>query len=251
MSLVEVTVAVVIVGVMCVAALRAVSMGRKLQKTTSDRARGEQLAIDLTNEILAQNYQTAIFGLESGKSNANRSQFTDVDDYNGWTESPAQDRSGNALAGTTGFTRSVTVQWADPTTWAATSTANTGLKLITVTVTYNGAKMATITAYRSIAWSDTIPTPTDTTYNHPPVAVATSNKTSGNHPLAVTLSASSSTDPDGDTLNYVWKFGDGTANVSGVSATHTYTTTGTYVPTVTVYDGNGGISTASVQITVN
>jgi PKD repeat protein len=55
----------------------------------------------------------------------------------------------------------------------------------------------------------------------------------------------SATDPDGDALTYTWNFGDG-SNGTGPSVTHTYSTPGNYMVTVTVSDG-----VASVPGTVN
>jgi prepilin-type N-terminal cleavage/methylation domain-containing protein len=253
MTMVEVTISSVIVAVLFVAALRTVAAARQGQKILSDRARAEQLAVDLVNEILAQSYMTTdavdVFGLEPGKSGANRSQFTDVDDYNNWSESPLQDRNGNALSGTTGWTRSASVAWADATTWAPTAQANTGLKLITVTVSRKGAKLTTLKAYRSVAWVDTIPTPTDATSNHTPTAAVTASRTTNRTTLTTTLDASTSSDPDGDALSYVWNFGDGTSG-NGVSVTHTYNVIGTYNATVTIYDGHGGAASAAVVLSV-
>lgn len=253
LTIIEATIATVIVAVMLLVAVRTVGSARKGQKILSDRSRGEQAAIELMNEILTQNYMALedadVFGLEAGKSNANRSQFTDVDDYNGWSESPLQDRSGNALSGTTGWKRTVTVSWADPATWASTAQTNTGLKLITVTVSRQGATLATVKAYRSIAWADTVPTPTDATSNHAPTPVLTASRTSNRTSLSTTLDASTSTDPDGDSLSYVWKFGDGTT-ASGPTFTHVYSTIGTYTATLTIYDGRGGAASTSVVLSV-
>ena len=65
----------------------------------------------------------------------------------------------------------------------------------------------------------------------------------------VAFSASGSSDPDGDPLQYAWTFGDG-ATGSGVSPTHTYATPGTFTATVTVSDGRGGTHSASAQVVV-
>jgi PKD repeat protein len=66
----------------------------------------------------------------------------------------------------------------------------------------------------------------------------------------VQFSAAGSSDPDGDTLSYDWNFGDGTAHVVGVAATHSYTATGTYTATLTVSDGRGGSDSAQMRIDV-
>ena len=60
----------------------------------------------------------------------------------------------------------------------------------------------------------------------------------------------SATDANGDTLTYVWTFGDGT-NATGATASHTYGAPGTYTATVTANDNHGGMVTSSVTITVN
>ena len=85
--------------------------------------------------------------------------------------------------------------------------------------------------------------------NKPPVAVTTSNVTSGKAPLTVNFSAASSYDPDGHIISYSWNFGDG-GSAAGVYASHTYTTTGTYTAILTVTDDAGDTDTARVEITV-
>lgn len=253
-TLVEAAISVVLVGVLLAGALQTVGMSRKGQKIISDRARGQQLALDLMNEILTQDYSatgaTKVFGIEIGKLSTNRSQFSDVDDYNGWTESPPEDKNGNKVSGMTGWRRTVSVEWADPVSWAPTSQADTGLKLITVTTTNRpaGGPVATVKAYRSVAWVDTIPAANDIT-NHTPSAALSANRTSATGTLVATLDASGSTDRDNDTLSYSWNFGDGTTG-SGATVTHTYSVVGTYTATLTAYDGRGGVSSATVVLTV-
>jgi PKD repeat protein len=70
----------------------------------------------------------------------------------------------------------------------------------------------------------------------------------------VTFDASSSTAPNGATIvSYSWNFGDSSALVNGSSstATHTYTTPGTYTITLTVTDSTGRQSdpaTRTIQV---
>ena len=76
------------------------------------------------------------------------------------------------------------------------------------------------------------------TNNHSPVAHILADQTYGDAPLTVNFDASESTDEDGDTLSYTWNFGDGSPNIDGITAQHTFTIEGTYIVTVTANDGN-------------
>ncbi len=80
------------------------------------------------------------------------------------------------------------------------------------------------------------------TGNHPPVAAFTITPSASN-PASVALDASGSSDPDaGETLTYLWVFGDGNTG-NGVQTTHTYAKAGTFSITLTVQD-NFGASTS-------
>ncbi len=87
------------------------------------------------------------------------------------------------------------------------------------------------------------------TDNRPPVAVASADRTVGAVPLGVGFSASESADPDGDSLSYVWDFGDGSAPASGASVSHSFTRGGVRAVSLTVTDSRGASSTAVVTIT--
>ena len=87
--------------------------------------------------------------------------------------------------------------------------------------------------------------------NQAPTAVASANPTSGDAPLAVSFDGTGSSDPDSDPLTYSWDWDDGTADGSGATPNHTFTSEGTYNVVLTVDDGNGGQDTDGVTITVN
>jgi PKD repeat protein len=59
----------------------------------------------------------------------------------------------------------------------------------------------------------------------------------------------SATDPGTDTLTYYWTFGDSTG-AANPAVTHSYGVLGTYTVTLTVEDNDGGVGTASVDLTV-
>lgn len=83
----------------------------------------------------------------------------------------------------------------------------------------------------------------------PRISAVNPSPTSPNEGVAMTITAVAS-DPAGDTLTYVWTWGDGTPNGSGVSPSHTYADNGAHTITLTVNDGFGGSSVATVPITV-
>jgi glucose/arabinose dehydrogenase/PKD repeat protein len=83
--------------------------------------------------------------------------------------------------------------------------------------------------------------------NRAPTAAFTRTPAFGDAPLAVTFDGSGSSDPDaGDTLTYVWTFGDGSATAETTTATtsHTYTANGAYTASLRVRDRQGALSAA-------
>ncbi|MEO3741901.1 PQQ-dependent sugar dehydrogenase [Plantactinospora sp. B5E13] len=88
--------------------------------------------------------------------------------------------------------------------------------------------------------------------NQIPHAAVDATPTSGNAPLTVSFDAVGSSDPDpGDILEYQWDFtGDGTVDATGLTASHRYTSIGTYTARLRVVDIGGLSDTATVQIRV-
>ncbi|MGW6743166.1 carbohydrate-binding protein [Streptomyces sp. NPDC055025] len=84
--------------------------------------------------------------------------------------------------------------------------------------------------------------------NRNPIAAAAADKTSGPTPLTVAFSSAGSSDPEGKALTYSWNFGDGGTSTAA-NPSHTYTTTGTFRPTLTVRDPEGLTGTASLVVT--
>ncbi len=84
-----------------------------------------------------------------------------------------------------------------------------------------------------------------------PIASLSLSATSGPAPLTITASSASSSDPDGSITLVKIDFGDGTVNSGGAgfSASHTYSSRGTYTVTLTVTDNAGVFS--STQRAVN
>lgn len=70
-------------------------------------------------------------------------------------------------------------------------------------------------------------------------------------PASITASTAASSDVDGTVVASTINFGDGTAPVSGSSASHTYSTAGTYTITGTVTDNLGATASKSAAIVVS
>jgi hypothetical protein len=85
--------------------------------------------------------------------------------------------------------------------------------------------------------------------NRPPYAYFVYWPDEGYAPLAVAFDASSSSDPDGQSLTYRWEFGDG-YTAHGVTVTHTYSSAGTYTARLYVGDTMGETSSAWAQVEV-
>jgi large repetitive protein len=89
---------------------------------------------------------------------------------------------------------------------------------------------------------------TEPTNNAPPVPVI-------NPPSCVKLvcniSGVGSADPNtGDTITYLWNFGDGTPNATASAMTHTFPAAGTFTVTLTVTDGWGKANSVTRDVTV-
>jgi MSHA pilin protein MshD len=164
-SLVEAALSTVIVGVMMVAALQAAAAARAHAQRGADRGRAALLARDLMAEILQQHYEDPAyprgsFGRSAGESaTGNRSLFDDVDDYDGWTESPPRDRNGNVIGDAPDWRRSVTVRWVSRSDLSTVSASDTRLKRIEVTVSRSGLVLARLTALRSGSGVTMLPLP--------------------------------------------------------------------------------------------
>ena len=138
-TLTEVVMATLIMGVILVGALSVVSSSLRTRMAASRRNDGARLTEQLLAEVMAMPYKDPQgagtgTGPETGESTTTRADFDDVDDYNGWNESDVQDKDGNTIEGFDGWSRSVE-------TWRAERLggnpwfSDTGLKRIRVRAT--------------------------------------------------------------------------------------------------------------------
>lgn len=158
-SLVEVVVSVLVMGVMFVAALNTVGAARSGEYRLAEREQALLLAQALVAEIMQQAYADPTagygsWGIGSDELTGNRSLFEDVDDYDDWQASPPQNKDGTAIAWASDFGRAVDVAWVTPGNLSQTSSSETGIKRIVVTVTRGGRTLVSLTAYRTEAWRD-------------------------------------------------------------------------------------------------
>lgn len=152
-SLLEVVLATLLVGIVLVSSLSAVNGILKSRIVLSEDGTAEQLAQQLLAEIVEQPYEdpdgSFLFGVELLEGSFTRANFDDVDDYHLWNASPPEDRAGTALTNMQGWRRQVTVEWVDPRNPDTTILTNQGIKRITVTVSYGSNVKSKLMALRS------------------------------------------------------------------------------------------------------
>ncbi|MFO0860269.1 MAG: hypothetical protein U0570_06920 [Phycisphaerales bacterium] len=152
-TLIECAGASIILGLMLVAGLRAAAGAGASQAASARALSGTLLAESLLNEVLAKSYEeapgTASLGLDAGELATDKTTFDDVDDYNGWTESPPKAFDGSALPSMTNWSRSVAVLRVSTSSPDSSSASETGLKRIEVTVKYGGKVVCKLTGLRA------------------------------------------------------------------------------------------------------
>ncbi len=117
------------------------------------------------------------------------------------------------------------------------------------------AKGAIISATMTDAAGNTSEFGLDFAEDNPPSAVeiakiGATTATTFNAGQSITFDASGSVSPDAYPLTYSWDFGDHTV-ATGVTATHAFAYDGTYVVTLTVNDGHGGIESTTEALTID
>lgn len=153
LSMIEAVISIAIVGVMMVAALNTVAASKLGQRKTGHRGKGALLAQQLMSEILRQSYEepddTPEFGRESSESGGDRADYDDVDDYDGWTSSPPEDKDGTEIPDLNGWQRSVEVDWVALNDLNTPIGVDQSIKRIIVTVSRDGVPLASLTTVRT------------------------------------------------------------------------------------------------------
>ena len=108
----------------------------------------------------------------------------------------------------------------------------------------------TVTDDNSISDSDTAKvTVSSGGGNHSPTACFAYNPPNPNVGQTISFDASCSFDPDNDPLDYSWSFGDGYSG-SGITISHSYSSSGIYQITLIVDDGQGGTNSTSQIVNI-
>ncbi|MFB4354656.1 PKD domain-containing protein [Microbacterium sp. LS_15] len=137
---------------------------------------------------------------------------------------------------------------AEPTAWQLSGTDTTAAMQAAGSVgllTYLGGTSATPNAIMSLKSFAVVDPTAPTAPNQQPTAAFTPTAAG----LKVTVDGSASSDPDGTIQSYAWNFGDG-GTATGATASHTYTTAGTYSVVLTVTDDRGAVATKTTAVTV-
>lgn len=153
LTLVEVMVSTLLVGVVLVAAMNTVGGVLKTRSVAVEAQIGPALARNLMSEVLQNAFTdpqipNGPIGREAGEGGATRAAFDDVDDYDGWNALPPVKPNGSPLGYGSGWRHQVSVSFVNPNT-LTTSASDTGLKLITVTVTPPAGSPTVVRALRS------------------------------------------------------------------------------------------------------
>ncbi len=158
LSMIEVVASITIVSVMLVSAINMVGAAGASMRSMALRTTGILLAEQLMSEILQQSYEEPDgppnFGREGGEGGEDRAERDDVDDYDGWSSSPPEYKDGTEIPGLEGWRRSVTVEWVQPENLMQVVGTESGVKRITVTVTYNDVLVSTLVAIRTDVGGD-------------------------------------------------------------------------------------------------
>jgi len=152
LTLIEGMVSTVIVSTMLVMVLNTLGSSVRGKEIRQAKSRGPTLAQQLMAEILQANYkdadETPVFGREASETGTTRSSFDDVDDYHNWSSAP-EEKDGTAIANLSGWNRSVTVQYVQPSSPTTVSSSDQGIKRITITVTDPYDQKTSLVAIRS------------------------------------------------------------------------------------------------------
>jgi len=155
LTFLEIVISLSLVAIVFVGLAQIFQVGMMSVYKTNQEIIATDLARSLMAEIMSkifydpQDHNNTALGINTGETSGNKLTFDDVDDYNGYIESPPRTINGSAMDGTAGtpnysaFTRSVVVQYVDENmSWTASPT---DYKKVEVTVTAPGRPNVVLT----------------------------------------------------------------------------------------------------------
>ena len=184
-TLVEAALSTVVLSVMTIASMNLVAGAVKTRTLVSNQSGAMLLATQLVEEIAALPYAepsggSTTLGVDAGErqDQPTRASLDDIDDYNGFIDSPLRDRMGTSVSADVSIRRTVVVEYLNPIDPQLTSVTDQGLKRITVTVTKSGKPVGTARAVRARS-VDLLRAREDSTWNDTGMASTTTSTPGG------------------------------------------------------------------------
>lgn len=140
--LAEVSVTLLVLSLAVVALVPVFALNIRSGKSSSQAQEAVFLSLQMLDEVRLRKWDentpspaaytvgSGTLGTDTGEALGDKRTFDDVDDFDGWTESPATDPLMRAIPGLPGFTRYVTVQYVMSDLFTSTTTV-TDYKLVT------------------------------------------------------------------------------------------------------------------------
>lgn len=155
MTLAEVLVSLLIVGVAMAAGVQALGSFAGGARSWQERSAAVQLASRLMAEIDVLPFQdpagAVTIGVDAGETLGNRTQYDDIDDYHNWNESPPKDSSGNAMTGYAGYRQKVEVVFDTSLSTKTGLTFTSGAaKRVTVAILKDDRELARLVTVRTL-----------------------------------------------------------------------------------------------------
>lgn len=154
LTLAETMVSLVVLAVAVTAGVQSLGSFAAGARTWQERSVALELAAQLMSEINALPFHdpsgNTSIGRDAGETTGDRTTYDDIDDYDGWDESPPKDASGNAMSQYASYRRQVSVVFDNS---LATQTGLTfpagSFKKITVTILKDNKVLAQLVSVRA------------------------------------------------------------------------------------------------------
>ena len=156
LTLIEVVISMAVLAIVLVSLLQGAAVSIGMQRSTAHDVAAEALARELLDWVCALPYDDpdggAGPGLDAAEIASNRTTFDDLDDFEGWSESPPAGPDGVALSGFAAWRRAVAVENVNPADLTVLLPADDrGAKVVSVSVWRSGKLLAQLERVRYLA----------------------------------------------------------------------------------------------------